>query len=230
MNKLARTLVLTGLLTIGGSMIGPMSTLVAQSLISPANAPGSYDTTCGCECADCQNHDCEGNTCQTGRCRNRGRLLNRQQCPQCECDECFLVVAPAEVWNSCFKTEQKVVCIPKVRLPWQRDCPPTTSARSRVVTVLKVHTFQCPGCSYQWTDRIPEPVAANIPMVADAPAEVPIIAQIGQRLARVDTDSGSRPSLRSILFSDESLPSQPGFENSLPQDRGQVPPITVIQR
>ncbi len=230
MNKIARTLVFTSLLAISGSLIGPISTLVAQSLISPANAPGGYDTTCGCECADCQNHGCAGNTCRTGRCRNRGRLLNRQQCPECQCDECFLVVAPAEVWNTCFKTEQKVVCIPRVRLPWQRDCPPTTSARSRVVTVLKAYTFKCPGCSYQWTDRIPEPAAANPPMITDAAAEVSIVAQIGQRLARVETGSETRPSLRSILFSDESLPSQLEFENSLPPDGARVPPITVIQR
>ena len=202
--------------------------LVAQLPAAVSDSMTGFEAAAGSECLACQAGNCQGTECQTGR-RNRARLLNRQQCPQCDCSECFLVVAPADVWNTCYQTEQKVVCIPQVRFPWQQDCPPAAAARNRVVTVLKTHTYKCPGCSYQWTDRVPAPVAAPIPAQANVPAEVPIITQVGQRLARVNSESAPRPTLRSILFTDNSLPPQPGFENSLPAAEN-VPPITVIQR
>jgi hypothetical protein len=72
---------------------------------------------------------------------------------------CQLEVKTGETKETCFQTEQKIVCIPRVRLPWQACCPPTKS-RTRTVKVLKTHTFKCPSCEYKWSvvePEIPEP-------------------------------------------------------------------------
>ena len=72
------------------------------------------------------------------------------ECPSCECDICQLDVKEIKVKKSCFKVEQKVICIPKVRLPWKKDCPPMTS-KTKTINTLKKHTYECPSCEYKWS-------------------------------------------------------------------------------
>lgn len=93
-----------------------------------------------------------------GRCRIAHRKSTCQACntqcgsvacPQCECEVCCLEVENTKVKKTCFKVEQKTICIPPVRFPWN-SCPPTT-ARTKTVNVLKKDSYECPKCTYQWT-------------------------------------------------------------------------------
>lgn len=101
--------------------------------------------------------------CGQRSCDGRCRLLHRRsqcqtcdtdcgcvECPSCACDICQLEVKESKAKKSCFKVEQKVICIPPIRFPWQQDCPPMTS-RTKTINVLKKHSYECPSCEYKWT-------------------------------------------------------------------------------
>jgi len=108
---------------------------------------------CGCGNASC-NGGCRlarrSSTC--GTCNTQCGCV---QCPQCDGETCKLELDNSKVKKSCFKVEQKAVCIPPVRLPWKKCCPPGTS-KTRTVNVLKVHKYECPNCSYKWKLQEPE--------------------------------------------------------------------------
>jgi len=76
-------------------------------------------------------------------------------CPQCDCQFCELDVKKGEVEKTCFKTEQKEICIPAIRYPWKKCCPPKRS-KVRTVNVLKKHKYKCPECQYKWSVHEPE--------------------------------------------------------------------------
>lgn len=135
----------------------PIAALVFQGLIAaPLATANANDVNviqnCGCNatepCSQCLAASCERGKpdCQV----SRTTRVRRQRCPQCDCDSCILELKTVKVKKTCFKVEQKVVCIPGVRLPWQKCCPPGSS-KSRTVTVLKKHKYECKKCSYQWS-------------------------------------------------------------------------------
>ena len=70
-------------------------------------------------------------------------------CPQCNAS-CQLEIKQGKEKKSCFKTECKTICIPKVRFPWQKCCEPRC-AKAKTVKVLKKHSYECPKCEYKWT-------------------------------------------------------------------------------
>jgi len=114
----------------------------------PAPVYTASASSCGC------NSGCS--TCQ-----------KKVACPQCDCQFCELDVKKGEVEKTCFKTEQKEVCIPAVRLPWKKCCPPKRS-KVRTVNVLKKHKYKCPQCQYKWNVhepddiKTPEPAKKNV--------------------------------------------------------------------
>lgn len=93
--------------------------------------------------------------------------------PQCDCQYCELSAKKVEVDKKCFKVEQKEVCVPAVRLPWKRCCPPKKS-RVRTVNVLKTDKYKGETCEYKWSVHEPEeykePEAAE-PVAADKPEQ-----------------------------------------------------------
>ena len=130
--------------------------LGTTALINNVAATTAVDCGCGKRFCD-------------GRCRLAGRKSTCQtchtqcgcvECPQCACEICNLEVDQGKVKKTCFKVEQKTICIPPVRRPWQRDCPPTTS-RTKTIKVLKKHSYECPSCTYKWTvQKCETPTAA----------------------------------------------------------------------
>jgi hypothetical protein len=131
----------------------------------PSLAAAQIIDNCSCSssnCQSCQPETCNGcaagcQSCRPARMRLGGGIgrLRTRKCPECECDSCVLKLDEIEVKKSCFKTEQKEICIPKIRFPWQKCCPPGTS-KSKVVTVLKKHSYKCKECSYKWSVNEPE--------------------------------------------------------------------------
>lgn len=69
-------------------------------------------------------------------------------CRQCGQPACVLRVEPGKVKKSCWRVENKQVCIPSVRLPWMK-CGPRCG-RVRTVRVLKQHDYECDSCDYLW--------------------------------------------------------------------------------
>lgn len=101
------------------------------------------------------------------------------QCPSCDGDVCKLELDKGKSKKTCFKVEQKVVCIPPVRLPWAKCCPPGLSRKTRTINVLKKHSYECPSCSYKWSLQEPEvakpaePAKANTPDTYQPPVQPP---------------------------------------------------------
>lgn len=82
----------------------------------------------------------------------------------CEGDFCKLSTKMEKEKKTCFKAEQVAICIPAVRLPWQKCCPPSKS-RTRLITKLKTEKTEVEACVYKWSieetnDCGAEPVAA----------------------------------------------------------------------
>lgn len=122
------------------------------ALINNVAATTAVDCRCGKRLCD-------------GRCRLAGRKSTCQscdtqcgcgECRQCSCEFCKLELDISKVKKTCFKVEQKTICVPPVRLPWKKDCPPTTS-KPKIVNVLKKHSYECPNCTCKWTLQKPEP-------------------------------------------------------------------------
>ena len=95
-------------------------------------------TECGCDDASC------------GLKRIGLRKSSRVACPECACEDCLLEVKPSTEKKTCFKVEEKVICVPAVRMPWHKCNPPTTS-KSKTIKVLKKETYECPPSSYKWS-------------------------------------------------------------------------------
>lgn len=106
----------------------------------------------GCGCKSCR-------TPKTRACR---------KCPNCNADVCKLKVEKGKEKKSRYTTEQKVICIPKVRLPWQtcNPCKPVpTCSKTRTVTVLKKESYECDVCKYSWEVQepmVPEHIQAEV--------------------------------------------------------------------
>ena len=75
--------------------------------------------------------------------------------PQCDCQFCELEVKKGEAEKTRYKIEQKEVCVPAVRLPWKKGCPPKRS-KVRTVNVLKKEKYKIPKCEYKWKVHEPE--------------------------------------------------------------------------
>jgi hypothetical protein len=121
------------------------SAMVNHVVASTAIQCGCGNSSCHGGCRLRQRNACQ--TCQTD--------CGCVACPQCDQETCKLELDKSKVKKTCFKVEQKTICIPKVRMPWQACCPPSSS-KTRSITVLKKHTYECPDCSYKWTVQKPE--------------------------------------------------------------------------
>jgi len=97
--------------------------------------------------------------CGKKRCRckpvRKIRVPQMPIAPQPDCDFCELKVSKTKEKKKRFEVTQKEVCIPPVRLPWKKCCPPTR-AKVRVVNVLKSKSYEAPGCKYEWKVYEPE--------------------------------------------------------------------------
>jgi hypothetical protein len=95
---------------------------------------------CGCKRAGCRGGSSQ--SCEAAPCATTGLV-------PCEGDTCKLELTKVEVKKTCFKAEQVSVCVPAVRLPWMKCCPPGTS-KTRLVTKLSVEKDTVEKCGYKW--------------------------------------------------------------------------------
>jgi hypothetical protein len=142
-------------------------------------------------------------TCNSGasgkKCRNCGKLCRPRKCPTPECDVCLLELDCGKEKKTCFKTEQKLICVPPVRLPWKKCCPPGVS-KTKTITVLKTHSYECPSCSYKWT--VQEPAIAESSTTPSEPTE-----------AKPDEQESIEPE----STPEKAIPPQPPFEEEAPK-------------
>ena len=131
----------------------------------------------GCQAEGCLTGDCQSGTCRKSgclRCRvpratrvprtpRTPRTKSCRKCHKCLNDVCTLEVEKGKEKKTCYETEQKIVCIPKVRLPWQNcnpDNPAPTCSETRTVTVLKKKKYECDVCKYSW--KVVEPAVPDV--------------------------------------------------------------------
>lgn len=94
---------------------------------------------------------------------------------KCGCEVCLLETKTIKEKKTCFKVEEKVICVPAIRMPWHKCNPPTTS-KTKTIKVLKKESYESPASSYKWSVAKAgetEPTATktatdNKPMVANS--------------------------------------------------------------
>ena len=178
-----------------------------------SDAATALPADCGCDSFICQSDNCQTcQSCSKGQCGKRcgscGKLRRSKKCPQCECDFCLLELDHGTEERTCFKTEQKLVCVPPVRMPWMKCCPPGTS-KTKTVKVLKKHIYECPTCSYKWTVQEPA-VAATTTTTRSEPIEA----------QPAGTDGSESESAEPEANPEKATPPRPPFEN-------ETPPVSV---
>jgi len=135
--------------------------------------------------------------------------------------------------KKCFKTEQKIVCIPPVRFPWEECCPPGRTSKTRTINVLKVHKYKCKACGYKWElDELPKPASPSEPA---EPSEGSATTSSTPAQPQFESPSTAPPSVDPVVAPVESQnlltppadAPQPGFETpTIPQGKifDAVPP------
>jgi hypothetical protein len=77
-------------------------------------------------------------------------------CAQCGQKICCPEVDEKDVTKSCWNTECKEVCVPPIRLPWDRCCTLACGGIVRTINVLKETEYKCKEKTYSW-----KPVCAS---------------------------------------------------------------------
>lgn len=95
--------------------------------------------------------------CGCKKCRSRKRC---RKCPKCQNDVCSLKAECVKEKKTCFEVEQKLICIPKVSLPWRKCKKPCGGncagncrhkcGKTKTVNVLKTKSYECEVCKYSW--------------------------------------------------------------------------------
>ncbi len=117
-------------------------------------------TDCGCRRAGCTGCKLNGSrSCKLFSC-----CPKKSECPG---DTCTLELDKSKVSKTRFVTEQVPVCVPPIRLPWMKGCPPGKS-KTRLVTKLKKEKYKAESCGYKWTLDKPEE-APEAPTPVQAP-------------------------------------------------------------
>ena len=126
------------------------------------------------------------NKCKCGRKKCRGCSAKRRtcrKCPKCQNDVCVLKAECVKDERVCFEVEQKLICIPKISLPWRKcekpccgDCASNCRHRcgkTRTIKVLKTKAYECDVCKYSWKVYEPEELDINSTTPPDQPAVEP---------------------------------------------------------
>lgn len=116
--------------------------LISTEMLPQVSVVGPTAAPCGCGKIGCG-------------CKRLHKIGLTRKCPQCDCDFCELKVSKTKEKKKRFEVKQKEICIPPVRLPWKKCCPPT-KAKVRVINVLGTKSYECPKCKYEWKVHEPE--------------------------------------------------------------------------
>ncbi|QEG23716.1 hypothetical protein [Mariniblastus fucicola] len=141
--------------------------MLPEVVPAPVAAPVSR-VACGCGRKPC--------SCKTPMPR-RKLIRSKTVCPQCDCDFCDLKVEKSTEKKECYEVKQEEICIPPVRLPWKKSCPPT-KAKVRVVNVLGSKTYECPTCKYEW--KVYEPEVPGGSSDSGSSEQEPVVAPINE--------------------------------------------------
>ena len=125
---------------------------------------------------------------QCNQCR-QPRQRRCRKCPKCQNDVCVLDAQCVKEKRTCYEVEQKLICVPKVSLPWRKcekpcggDCASNCRHRcgkTKTVKVLQKKTYECNVCKYSW--RVNEP---NDPQSSDERVTQPPVEEPGSQMPR----------------------------------------------
>lgn len=150
--------------------------LVVEGEITPAPVAGEIVLIDEAACCDNCGDTCPTRGCRICRRKPGGHLGGlRHRCPRCRADGvCVLSSKDAKEEKTCYRVESKTICIPAIRLPWQK-CD-TKCGRAITVQVLKKEKYECPTCEYEWTVVQP-PCDPSQPMLATNRGDTPVMPQ-----------------------------------------------------
>lgn len=168
-------------------------------------APAPVILACDCceeSCKRCRVRQplkcrCKRRGCQ-GECAPEPSI----KCPSCEGDVCKLSIKKDKEKKTCFKTKQEQICIPTVRLPWQKCCPPSVS-KTRLVNRLKKHKYECETCKYKWSvvesDNCCTAAAPTAPTVAN-PADAQPVEESKPKVEFNETEVPAAPKVKGAFL------------------------------
>jgi hypothetical protein len=151
----------------------PVPASVDAAIIYPP-APIIQECDCNHEsCSRCRLRRPLKCGCKKRGCRGECVQEAQVQCPSCDGDVCKLTTKKEKQKKTAFKTKQEQICVPAVRLPWQKNCPPSVS-KTRLVNRLQRYTYECEVCKYKWSvvetnNCGDQPAAAEAPTDAQKP-------------------------------------------------------------
>ncbi len=87
------------------------------------------------------------------------------------CKTCLPSVEPGEKEASCWRVECHDICIPSVKLPWEKRCKPRRPGRVVRIGKLVKQKTRRPICEYKWTILPVGPVCEEEPHVRQVPVE-----------------------------------------------------------
>lgn len=185
------------------------SLLLAMLLAAPGMVQGQIVTQvdCGCQqpaCDACNQCDCGQSNCVGCR----GRLLRRarpcDRCPNCNAEVCISESKIEKEKRSCWKTEQKIICVPKVRFPWQK-CDGPLCGQTRTITLLKKHSYECEVCKHEW--KILKPELPQTPEEAGKTSALPPIVPGIQAIQPYNTLPPAAPAVNSLPYESNIRPA-----------------------
>ena len=90
-----------------------------------------------------------------------------------------------------------------------KDCPPGIS-KTKTITVLKKHTYECPSCSYKWT--VQEPMVPESQSVESAVAE-----PTDTEAEPTEAEAGESEAADPQTIPEAPNPPRPPFEAEAPE-------------
>lgn len=191
--------------------------ILGLQLIAPQNLNAQIITDCGCQeqpICGCGQSTCDSccpqvETCGCGVVGCRGGCLGKrvrgcERCPSCNAEVCISESKMEKEKRSCWKTEQKIICIPKVRFPWQK-CDGPQCGKTKTITLLKKHSYECEVCKHTW--KIVKPELPETPTDAKKTSSVPIVQPGLQTVQPFDGLPPSAPVVNSLPFESNIIPA-----------------------
>ncbi len=166
------------------------------------NACDCGQPTCNSCCQQVESCGCEITGCRGGCLGKRVRGCDR--CPNCNAEVCVSESKIEKEKRSCWKTEQKVICIPKIRFPWQK-CDGPKCGKTKTITVLKKHSYECEVCRHEW--KILKPELPATPVDAKKTTVVPIVQPGFQTAQPFNALPPTAPAVNSLPFETNIIPA-----------------------
>ena len=138
-----------------------------------------------------------------------------RRCPSCGGECCELSITQEKEERTCFKVEEKTICVPQIQLPW--CCGRVRPTYTRKIRVLVEESYECPVCHYEW--KVVSPSATDTTNPAAGAAAHGVVPSDATELLAERAADGDRQAAAS--FGRDVAPQPSGWSFGLPLLRGE---------